>query len=167
MVEALHATAMGQILDTVSNHMSATPDENLWWNDVLENGPASPHAAYLRHRLASGQGGAAKPSPAADPRRSIRPGSRIGRTEAGIPRGAFFLRFYQSLLPIEPRTYRTILTHGLDALKETMPPDSEDLRELESIVTALEHLPERTDTEPGSVAERQREKEVIKGRLRR
>ena len=37
---------------------------------------------------------------------------------------------------------------------------------MESIVTALEHLPERTETEPDSIAERQREKEVIKGRLR-
>ena len=55
--------------------------------------------------------------------------------------------------------------HGLDALKETTPADSEELRELESIITALEHLPERTDTEPAAVSERQREKEVIKRRL--
>ncbi len=47
MVETLHARAMGQILDTVPNHMSATPAENLWWTDVLENGPASPRAAYF------------------------------------------------------------------------------------------------------------------------
>ena len=47
MVEALHGRGMGQILDTVPNHMSATPAENLWWTDVLENGPSSPHAAYF------------------------------------------------------------------------------------------------------------------------
>ena len=47
-----------------------------------------------------------------------------------------------------------------------MPADSEELRELESIVTALEHVPGRTETAPERVAERQREKEVIKGRLR-
>ena len=47
MVTALHGHGMGQILDVVPNHMSATPAENLWWNDVLENGPASPHAAYF------------------------------------------------------------------------------------------------------------------------
>ena len=47
MVEALHRHEMGQILDTVPNHMSTTPAENLWWNDVLENGPGSPHAAYF------------------------------------------------------------------------------------------------------------------------
>ena len=38
---------MGQILDIVPNHMSATPAENSWWNDVLENGPSSPYAAYF------------------------------------------------------------------------------------------------------------------------
>ena len=46
------------------------------------------------------------------------------------------------------------------------PPDSDELRELQSIIIALEHLPDRTNTEPGSVVERQREKEVIKRRLR-
>ena len=166
MVEALHGRAMGQILDVVSNHMSATPAENLWWNDVLENGPASPHAAYfdidwhpvkeeLRNKILlpilGDQYGQVLES---------------GELKLEYREGAFFLRYYQSLLPIDPRTYRTILTHGLDALKETQPSDSEELRELESIVTALEHLPERTETEPNSIAERQREKEVIKGRLR-
>ena len=47
MVKVLHDRGMGQILDTVPNHMSAAPAENAWWNDVLENGPASPHAAYF------------------------------------------------------------------------------------------------------------------------
>ena len=166
MVEALHAQGMGQILDTVPNHMSATPAENPWWTDVLENGPSSPHAAYfdidwhpvkeeLRNRILlpilGDQYGQVLES---------------GELKLEYREGAFFLRYYQSLLPLDPRTYRTILTHRLDALKEALPADSEDLRELESIVTALEHLPERTETEPERVAERQREKEVIKGRLR-
>lgn len=166
MIETLHGRAMGQILDVVSNHMSATAADNPWWNDVLENGPASPHAAYfdidwhpvkeeLRDRI-------------------LLPilGDLYGQVlESGELKleyhaGAFFLRYFQSLLPLDPRTYRTILTHKLDALKQTQPPDSEEVRELESIITALEHLPERTDTEPGRIAERQREKEVIKSRLR-
>ncbi|MGW8257143.1 MAG: malto-oligosyltrehalose synthase [Thermoguttaceae bacterium] len=166
MVEALHGCAMGQILDTVPNHMSATPAENLWWNDVLENGPASPHAAYfdidwhpikeeLRNKILlpilGNQYGQVLES---------------GELKLEYGEGAFSLRYYQLLLPIDPRTYQAILVHGLDALKESQPTDSEDLRELESIVTALEYLPERTNTDPASIAERQREKEVIKGRLR-
>ncbi len=37
--------------------------------------------------------------------------------------------------------------------------------ELESIITAISHLPPRTESDPALVRERQREKEVIKGRL--
>jgi (1->4)-alpha-D-glucan 1-alpha-D-glucosylmutase len=166
MVDALHGRAMGQILDVVPNHMSATPAENAWWTDVLENGPSSPHAAHfdidwhpLKEELRN---------------RILLPilGDQYGQVlESGALKleheeGAFFLRYYEARLPIDPRTYRTILTHRLGALKESQPPDSEDLRELESIVTALEHLPERTDVDPDRIAERQREKEVIKGRLR-
>ncbi|MEN6449749.1 MAG: alpha-amylase family glycosyl hydrolase, partial [Thermoguttaceae bacterium] len=47
MVDALHAAGLGQIMDIVPNHMSATPGENPWWNDVLENGPSAPHAGYF------------------------------------------------------------------------------------------------------------------------
>jgi (1->4)-alpha-D-glucan 1-alpha-D-glucosylmutase len=46
-----------------------------------------------------------------------------------------------------------------------MTAESEDLRELESIVTALEHLPARTETAPALISERQREKYVVKNRL--
>ena len=37
---------MGQILDTVPNHMGIGND-NPWWYDVLENGPASTYSAYF------------------------------------------------------------------------------------------------------------------------
>lgn len=42
---ALSAYGLGHIVDVVPNHMSVASDENLWWWDVLEKGPASPHAA--------------------------------------------------------------------------------------------------------------------------
>jgi (1->4)-alpha-D-glucan 1-alpha-D-glucosylmutase len=166
MIAALHGCGMGQILDTVPNHMSATPSENLWWTDVLENGPASPHAAYfdidwhpIKEELHN---------------RILLPilGKQYGQVlEAGElslehRQGSFFVRYYQLLLPLDPRSYRLVLTQELDGLREVLPADSEELRELESIITALEHLPERTETAPERVAERQREKEVIKGRLR-
>ncbi len=51
-VSALHDNGMGQILDTVPNHMGVGTNDNPWWNDVLENGPASRICRLLRHRLA-------------------------------------------------------------------------------------------------------------------
>src|SRR5436190_7100602 len=41
-IEALRARGMGVILDIVPNHMAVAGNENIWWNDVLENGPSSP-----------------------------------------------------------------------------------------------------------------------------
>jgi (1->4)-alpha-D-glucan 1-alpha-D-glucosylmutase len=46
LVAALRGRGMGILLDVVPNHMAIGP-ENVWWMDVLENGPASEHAAYF------------------------------------------------------------------------------------------------------------------------
>ena len=46
-VAALHAHGLGLILDMVPNHMSVATNDNAWWNDVLENGPASRYAGYF------------------------------------------------------------------------------------------------------------------------
>ncbi|HVE13850.1 MAG TPA: alpha-amylase family glycosyl hydrolase, partial [Elusimicrobiota bacterium] len=44
---ALRARGMGYLLDVVPNHMSTDPRANLWWRDVLENGPASEFADFF------------------------------------------------------------------------------------------------------------------------
>ena len=167
LAEALHRRGMGLIVDVVSNHMSATPGENAWWNDVLENGPASPYAPYFNVDW--------RPVKEELQNRVLLPILReqygqvleSGELKLEFRDGAFFIRCGQTLLPLEPRSYQAVLGHRLDALKSAMPADSEDLRELESVLTALEHLPKCMDADPARVAERQREKEVVKDRLRR
>src|SRR5437868_8713432 len=47
-VAALHAQGMGQIVDFVPNHMVINDPQNVWWQDVLENGPSSLYAPYFR-----------------------------------------------------------------------------------------------------------------------
>ena len=46
-IDALQAARPRPDLDTVPNHMGVVTNENAWWNDVLENGPASPYANYF------------------------------------------------------------------------------------------------------------------------
>ncbi|MBE1161814.1 malto-oligosyltrehalose synthase [Dyella acidiphila] len=46
LVDALHAHAMGAILDIVPNHMAADLG-NVWWADVLANGESSAYATYF------------------------------------------------------------------------------------------------------------------------
>jgi len=43
---ALDEHGLGQVLDVVPNHMAIT-NENRWWMDVLEHGPASIYASYF------------------------------------------------------------------------------------------------------------------------
>ena len=44
---ALNERGMGLMLDIVPNHMGVNEQTNLWWLDVLENGPSSAYAHYF------------------------------------------------------------------------------------------------------------------------
>ncbi len=46
-VEALASNGLGQVLDIVPNHMAIGTAGNVWWADVLENGPSSQYAGYF------------------------------------------------------------------------------------------------------------------------
>jgi (1->4)-alpha-D-glucan 1-alpha-D-glucosylmutase len=165
LVAALREAGMGRIPDIVPNHMSATPGENPWWTDVLENGRSSPYAECfdidwdpVKEELHN---------------RVLLPllGQPYGEVlESGQMRveyqsGAFGVRLYDLLLPLDPKTYPRILARNFERLKQIVPADSPDLLELESILTALDHLPDRCQTGADAMRERQREKEVIKKRL--
>ncbi len=162
---ALHDRGMGLILDTVPNHMGIGDPCNAWWMDVLENGPGSAYADYfdidwqpikpeLENKvlipILEDQYGKVLES---------------GKFRLAYEDGAFFLYYYENKLPITPRTYSLILSYRLDALIETLGADNEQLQELQSILTALSHLPSRTEQDPAKRTERQREKEVIKRRI--
>ena len=43
----LRSRGMGLIFDFVPNHMGINERENLWWRDVLENGPSSEYARFF------------------------------------------------------------------------------------------------------------------------
>ncbi len=165
LANQLHARGMGLILDVVPNHMCAAASVNQWWSDVLENGPSSAFAHFfdidwmpLKPDLAN---------------KVLLPilGEQFGRVlEGGLlslryAEGAFSLHYFDHVLPIAPRSYALILTSHLDELSQTLGSDHPDLMELLSILTSVRNLPLRTETNDERVAERRREKEIIKRRL--
>jgi (1->4)-alpha-D-glucan 1-alpha-D-glucosylmutase len=161
----LHAHGMGQIVDFVPNHMGIGEPLNVWWMDVLENGPSSSYAPFFDIDW--------KPLKADLEDKVLLPilGDQYGRVlergelQVRFEAGAFFLRYYEHEFPIAPGTYRHILEIALEKLA---PFKSEDFyAEFQSIITALEYLPRRTETDPERIAERAREKEIIKRRLER
>src|SRR5262249_39704833 len=79
--------------------------------------------------------------------------------------GTFYLLYGERKLPIAPGTYRYVLEIALENLSEHR--EADVYAEVQSILTALEYLPKRTETDPKRIAERNREKEIIKRRLER
>ncbi|MGB8341451.1 MAG: malto-oligosyltrehalose synthase [Chthoniobacterales bacterium] len=164
-VAELHAHEMGQVLDFVPNHMGVGEPQNLWWSDVLENGPSSAYAGYfdidwqplksdLRDKVLI-------------PILGDQYGRVLERGELKVhyESGRFFLCYFEHEFPIAPGTYRHVLEIALDQLREHKAEDF--YAELQSILTALEYLPRRTERDPERIAERTREKEIIKRRLER
>jgi len=164
-VAELHAHGMGQIADFVPNHMGINDPQNVWWQDVLENGTSSLYAPYFDIDW--------RPLKSDLHDKVLLPilGDQYGRVlERGELRvrfdgGSFSLTYFDHVFPIAPGTYRYILELALENLAEFREEDF--YAEFQSILTALEYLPRRTETDPERIKERAREKEIIKKRLER
>ena len=79
--------------------------------------------------------------------------------------GVFSLDSQGTFYPLAPRSWSLLLERVLIKVKGELPATDNYLLELESILTALSHLPPREETDLAKVRERQREKEVIKRRV--
>jgi (1->4)-alpha-D-glucan 1-alpha-D-glucosylmutase len=162
---ALREQGLGLILDAVPNHMGIADPGNVWWMDVLENGPSSVYASYFDvdwHPVNPDlQDKVLLPLLEDQYGRVL----EAGKLRLGYQDGAFFLCYYQTRLPIAPCTYGAILERPCAHLAGVLGERHPHLRELRSILTALRYLPARTELAPDQVLERHREKEVIKRRL--
>ena len=164
-IAQLQAHGMGQVLDFVPNHVGIANDRNAWWMDVLENGPSSQYARYFDIEW--------QPLKTDLRNKVLLPilGDQYGRVlergelRVGFQEGTFYVLYGERRLPIAPGTYRYILEVALQNLAEYK--DDVFYAELQSILTALEYLPKRTETDPKRITERAREKEIIKRRLDR
>ncbi|MBS0201551.1 MAG: malto-oligosyltrehalose synthase [Planctomycetes bacterium] len=164
-VTALRELGMGQILDIVPNHMAASL-ENPWWFDVLENGPVSPYSTYFDIDWNPAKKELADKVLLPVLGRQYGEALEDGELQLAHHEGAFFVVYFEQEFPLGPRTTIPLLAGRLEELRSRLGADHPDLTELESIITALDHLPPQAAREPAKVRERHREKEVIKRRLR-
>lgn len=166
-IDALHQHGLGQILDVVPNHVSVATDENLWWMDVLQNGPSSPYAGYFDidwHPVKQELQGKVLLPILGDLYGKL---LEEGTLSVLYRDGGFFVRVNESQLPLDPQTWSAVLTPHLEDLSQSSGEASPPLLELRSIVTALQYLPSRNETAPERTAERHRERLVIQGRIAR
>ena len=156
LMEALASAGMGHVLDIVPNHMAIAGRENAWWWDVLEDGPSSRYAAHFdidwdppERRLTT---------------KVLVPilGDHYGRVlEAGeltLERdgGSVTVRYHDAEAPVSPRTLDDLLARAAERTASD---------ELASLATAFGRLPHALATDRASVAERHRDKEVLRDRL--
>ena len=109
-LKALRDHGLGLLLDVVPNHMGILGNENPWWNDVLENGQASPYAQYFDIDWAA-------PTRPENRGRVLLPflgdlfGEVLEQGELRLGRegGAFHVQYHEHRFPLDPKSYRTIL----------------------------------------------------------
>lgn len=163
--ESLETRGMGLVADVVPNHMCIDHPVNEWWWDVLENGPSSPYSRYFDINW--------NPPKRDLVNKVLLPilGDQYGRIledqQIAIlyDQGAFVAGVYGKALPLAPRSWALLLEPAVRALEEKLGGRHEHVLELESILTALSHLPPPSSRDPAKVHERQREKEIIRKRL--
>jgi (1->4)-alpha-D-glucan 1-alpha-D-glucosylmutase len=156
LTRELEAGGMGLILDIVPNHMAAAP-ENPFFRDVLEKGRRSPYAPFfdidwreektflpilgepLSEAIAKGQ-------------------ITLELGEKGLA-----VRYGETVLPLDPASYRELLAHTSDRLEDGLAEDDPLRGQFLRLLDRIEALPSHTDTQaPGTPGAR---REEIKRRL--
>ncbi|CAN5664591.1 malto-oligosyltrehalose synthase [soil metagenome] len=165
LTRELRSRGMGHLLDIVPNHMGIGQSDNTWWIDVLENGPSSAYAPFfdidwepLKPELTG---------------KVLLPvlGDQFGRVLESselvlvYDESRFVIQYFDKWFPIAPKSSAVVLRQVLERVPAAGDGYADDHIELESIVTALEHLPPRSRTDARSVAERRRENVVSRRRV--
>ncbi len=144
----------GFVLDIVPNHMAASA-ENPWWMDVLENGAQSafagffdiewhPHARSLEGRILLPVLG-----------RPFGEALDSGEIKLIYNDSRFFIRYFESLFPVSPRSYHAILNLHAGRLKDSLSPESAAYHEYSGILSsALDFA--RADRRAAATASEQR-----------
>ncbi len=164
LAKELTERGMGLLLDIVPNHMAAC-EENRWWMDVLENGPASPFAAYFDIDWHS-------PKEALNGK-VLLPilGGPYGRTiedreiSLSLEKDGFTIRCHSVRLPVSLHSYPRILSLRLSFLEETYGPEHPSFRELWNLISGIEHLPKTVPSDPEGLRDRYAAEETIKARF--
>ncbi len=161
----LKARDMGLLLDIVPNHMGVGAGDNLWWQDVLQNGRASAYADFfdidweplkpeLRNKvlipiLARPYGEALEE----------------GNIHVVFEDDRFFVRYFDKVLPLDPQTIPMIFV-PMEAWQHQR--EHQAARdELDALLNAFGRLPSNCVTAPGEVQQRQNEIPSLLEQLRR
>ena len=160
LTQELRSHNMGLLLDVVPNHMGVGHGSNPWWQDILENGRASRFANFfdidwdplkpeLRNKVLL-------------PILGDQYGEELetGKLKLYYEGDAFLVRYYDKVLPIDPRTIPFIFESMGDLGR------GDAIRELQGLLVSLFELPPNNTSETDRALKRQREIPFLKQRLK-
>jgi len=164
-VAALRAHGMAMMMDIVPNHMGVLAADNAWWQELLENGPAStladffdidwhPPAEHLANRVLL---------PILGDHYGVELAAGRLALAFDAAAGAFAVHYHAHRLPVDPREYPRILGLALEEVDRAGP--EHQAQALRSIAAGLAKLPRREERRRALADERNLQKEVLKGRL--
>ncbi|MFO0968537.1 MAG: malto-oligosyltrehalose synthase [Gemmataceae bacterium] len=167
LAAALAERKMGLILDVVPNHMGVGDPCNVWWLDVLENGPASRYARFFDIDW--------RPTNPNLESKVLLPilggmyGTELerGNLRLSFDNGLFWLHYYQTPLPVSPRSATVVLELCLADLAKKVGDEDDAVLELGSLVNALRRLPPNRELNAKAMEQLYREKESVRRRLAR
>jgi (1->4)-alpha-D-glucan 1-alpha-D-glucosylmutase len=161
----LQNRGMGLLLDIVPNHMAASA-ENPWWMDVLENGSQSAFAAFFDvdwNSYAPGlQGRILLPTLG----RPFGEALESGELKIVYHDGRFFIQYFESLFPLSPRSYFSILNQRAEILKEALGEESAAYHEYSGILASTLELARGDRRASENASERRMRFESARERLR-
>ena len=158
---------LAQVMDIVPNHMGVLGEDNDWWLDLLENGPAStladffdidwhPPSDHLANRVLL---------PVLGDHYGIElAGGKLQLKFDGTT-GAFAVHYFTHRLPIDPQQYPRILAPAVRALEAAGGEVAHQAQSLRSLMENFARLPRRDETARARMDERNLNKEVSKRRL--
>lgn len=163
---AMRQHGLAHILDTVPNHVGVATNDNAWWNDVLENGPASRFAHYFD---ISWHG---SPRPELQDKvllpllgKPYAQALESGELKLTFENGAFAVNYYDRRFPISPKTYPMILAHHLNELESELGAASNDWRRYQGLISLADDLPARGEKGTFQVEERHANAQSLKAGL--
>src|SRR5262245_58696391 len=164
LAAALGERGLGLLIDLVPNHMGIAQNRNVRWLDVLERGPTAPSATYFDIDWA--------PAKAELAGKVLLPilgdayGTVLdsGQLKLVLDERGFSVRYYDTMLPLAPRSFARILGHRLEELNERLGTEHPEVRGLKSLIAWFTTIPSDADTGVERLAGRQAQ--IERGRVR-
>ena len=165
LVRVLHRHRMGMIIDFVPNHMSAHPQWNQWWRDVLANGPSASVSEYFDIDWYPANSNLHGKVLLAILGKQYGEVLESGELRIQYCSGEFCLLYADFNLPLNPRQMKFLFRHRWEQFADEAAIGPAVRQEFESILFHLDHIPDYRQAGAEARADRERETAIAARRL--